>query len=333
MRAFWLTFSFREKTELIPGISEDTRRIRQLVEVVLRRADEAQQESAATFKAAEEKIEEISSYTSNGNPAPATDAEKELSSPTRTTGSRKRDSISSESNIAVRDSVEQEEFTPPEMERMAVKERQSTAGSKIESCQPPDPLPRIQTPELVKALNTAAMHGFADTTSLLLATGVDVNAYDEEFTALWRAVEACRTKTVELLLEHEADPNLPRKKGSSPLQIAVSRGQLGIVRMLVAKGADVKEPGLLHRAMNGIDEEILACLVDAGADVCALQDGKPVLFAAISWEKVGVVELLLQKGATPTAQGRDSYSPVVHAAQRNRADIVQLLLMYGRRNT
>ena len=213
-----------------------------------------------------------------------------------------------------------------EMEVSSSKETQSTDGDLH-----PEPMPRSQTPELVKALGTAAMHGFTDIVVLLLECGVDIDAYDEECTALLRAVEGRQIDTVESLLEHDANPNLPRKKGSSPLLAAAYRNQLKIVRMLLAKGADAKEPGLLFKAVHGFDAEMLVYLVDAGADINAMHDGNPKISAAISCRRVDVVEGLLQRGASPAMQGKIRYSPLADAAARNMPEMVQLLLKYGQR--
>ena len=132
------------------------------------------------------------------------------------------------------------------------------------------------------------------------------------------------------MLEHGANPDLPHKNGESVLGVAARRAGIEIVRMLVAKGADVKVPGLLHRAIGGLDGEKAACIVDAGADVNASYNGEPILFPAIWWQNPDVVDVLLRGGADPTVKNKDQYSPVVYASKRGDANVMRLLLERGR---
>lgn len=140
---------------------------------------------------------------------------------------------------------------------------------------------RIQTPELVKALGTAAQGGFADAVQLLLEPGVDVNAYDGECTALHRAVYFDRPQAVEVLLKHKANPNLLHKNGVSPLVEAARKNLAQIIRMLLNNGANAKEPGLLFNVMPRANAETFQGLVEAGADLQPLHEGLPVLNQAI----------------------------------------------------
>ena len=290
------------------------------------------------------------------------DTEQQGLQASQATGLPKEEPNTPRRDVPLRLSANTNEIMQPEMDGNPTKETQHANDDVAEGSQRPSP--RIQTPELVKALNTAAIHGSSDIVALLLSTGVDVNAYDGEDTALWSAAANGQIRIVELLLEHEADvnarvgrsstplraairtgnekvvelllekdanPNPPYKEGPSPLLDAACRRLLSIVRMLLAKGANAEEPGLLHKAMDAMDDEMLECLVCAGADITALHEGRTVLSAAVRFENVDAVECLLKRGANPTAHGTTQSSQLVDAARRNRSDIVQFLLKYGQR--
>ena len=293
----------------------------------MRRVEEVQQGSKHTFAKAEKLLEAGFADPRDANTKPDPETGGRAAATVEVVEQAKTDIDARSSGRESAPGLQREPHRKVEMEN------HSSASMIAKDSEDLALTPRIQTPELVKALGTAAMQGFTDTVALLLETGVDVDAYDGECTALWRAAERGHSEAVELLLEHKADPNLPRKKGTSPLLAAASRNHVNVVRMLIREGADATIPGLMHKAMDCMDDDMLGVLVDAGADLHAIHDGKTVLIAAIYWEKLDVVAGLLQRGASPTAQAKDGTSPLVVAASRNRSDIVQLLLRYGQRRT
>lgn len=74
---------------------------------------------------------------------------------------------------------------------------------------------------------------------ILIASGADVNANDEENignTALHRAVFTSNRRAVELLLRAGANPNLPGWMGQTALHIAQERGDPEILRLLADGG-------------------------------------------------------------------------------------------------
>ena len=71
-------------------------------------------------------------------------------------------------------------------------------------------------------------------------------------------------------------------------------------------------------------------LLDRGADVNALHDGRSLLFPAIFWHKPDLVDLL-KRGIDQTVVDSDGDSALVYALKRQgSADIVELLIEYGR---
>jgi ankyrin repeat protein len=81
---------------------------------------------------------------------------------------------------------------------------------------------------------------------MLLDLGSDVNALTKlHESALANAATAGVEESVKLLLDHGAKVNVPDDRGYSPLMYAAASEAMpaGIVRMLLAKGADTKQTG------------------------------------------------------------------------------------------
>lgn len=82
---------------------------------------------------------------------------------------------------------------------------------------------------------------------------------------------------IETLLDHGANPNYPDRAGFPSLIAALSTSRddrLEIVRLLLARGADVQQRGLndwtpLHYAVNLDDGEAIEVLLAHGADIQA----------------------------------------------------------------
>ena len=97
-------------------------------------------------------------------------------------------------------------------------------------------------------LHVAATYGSLDVVKVLLACGADVNVRQKDdygyATALQSAIVGDSslekfTAIVKLLLEHDADPNIPTKGGYSPLGTAAFRGRIDMVKLLIAHGAKI----------------------------------------------------------------------------------------------
>jgi len=107
-----------------------------------------------------------------------------------------------------------------------------------------------------KVLRFAAQSGLPTVVEVLLMTGVEINAKNEqEQTALHLAVEGGHTAVVRLLMaEGEANINAMDENYQTALHLAAERGNAAIVRLLMAEGkADVHAKDVcgetaLHRA-------------------------------------------------------------------------------------
>ena len=141
-------------------------------------------------------------------------------------------------------------------------------------------LERVQEDEL--NLYEAAALGHARRLKTILGQSrTRVNeANAEGFTPLGLAAFFGRPEAVQVMLEHGADVNLvpPSRFGNAALDAAVAGDHAGVVRALLAAGAD---PNLrseanytaLHKAAAHGNASIVRMLLDAGADPKATRDG------------------------------------------------------------
>lgn len=135
-----------------------------------------------------------------------------------------------------------------------------------------------------------------------VSRGGDVNLRDlTGKTALYHAsffaVATKQNKSVELLLKHGADPNIPDKDGRRALSIAVKSDRSELVTLLLENGGDPNLPDNLNRypllvAVKCKFLEIVDLLVQHGADV----DNSDALCIALTQQErdVRLIQNLLQ---------------------------------------
>lgn len=158
------------------------------------------------------------------------------------------------------------------------------------------------------ALQTSAAEGHDTIIEELLRRGADINACttNENFpagTALQAACEAGKLDIVELLLKHNANPDLGAGPQTCPLIAAATRGEDEIVELLVNAKADVN--------------------VFGGSEV-----GTPLTVGAAFLKKESL-ELLLKAGAGIDLKEADGDTALIAAARRGDKDCVQFLLEEG----
>ena len=176
----------------------------------------------------------------------------------------------------------------------------------------------------------AVLYSQASTLAELLKKGGDVNRRsDNNASALMWAVTSPDTTGLEktrLLLSHGADVNARSDEMRTPLLIAAGRpGGAAVVKLLLAKGAKTdpnKNPGnessaLIEAATAG-DVEIMRLLIAHGADVKAA--GQPALAMAIFNQCTKCLELLIAgkpaQAAYTGALGETAITGDVNAIRR-----------------
>ena len=155
------------------------------------------------------------------------------------------------------------------------------------------------------ALLFAARAGDAESASLLLAAGANVNdVLPDGTTALIDAAHSGQGAVAELLLEKGADPN-NGDIGYTALHAAVLRGDLGLVKALLAHGAKpnaVVTKGMSTRRANGHDYLLLKALIG----------GTPYLLAA-QYLEVEMMRALAGAGADTRLAKQDGMTPLMMA--------------------
>ncbi|HLE51571.1 MAG TPA: ankyrin repeat domain-containing protein [Anaerolineales bacterium] len=138
----------------------------------------------------------------------------------------------------------------------------------------------------------------------------------------------------------EDDPGLANAfagDGFQPLGLAAFFGQLPLVELLLAKGAEVNSASdnaqgvmPLHSAVAHRHLEIARRLVAAGADVNAKQaDDFTPLHEAAQNGQLEMAELLLEAGAQVNPRKADGKSPLGLALEYGHTQVADLLRMKG----
>jgi ankyrin repeat protein len=196
--------------------------------------------------------------------------------------------------------------------------------------------PPLSPAELKQRLFPAAQAGDTGKIEQLLASGLDVNARNEENdTPLLVAAKHGRTEAVKLLLEKGADVEARNDARMTALTAAAAKGAVDAVKALAARGADVNHKtadgsgALALAAANGHPETVQA-LLDAGADVRArTNSGKTALAVAAGAGNTAAAKLLIARGAQLDARDLDGATPLIEAARRGRSEMVGLLMSHG----
>jgi uncharacterized protein len=136
-----------------------------------------------------------------------------------------------------------------------------------------------------------------------------------------------------------ADPTLVNAwsdDGFTPLHFAAFFGHPQAVRLLAERGAPLEarstneqfalDASPLHSAAAAAEVEVCAALLDAGADVNAVQHGgfTPLLEAAANGN-AELAEMLLDRSADPTAQLDDGRDAAALARGAERPELAQRL--------
>ncbi|RFU80784.1 multiple ankyrin repeats single kh domain [Trichoderma arundinaceum] len=163
----------------------------------------------------------------------------------------------------------------------------------------------------------------------------------EQRSALEFAAEFGRVDMAKILLEKGANPNYRSMEGT-PLIYAACSGKEDIIALLINHGADVnlvadttnslRDTALCGAASSG---SLAACqlLLANGADPKYGKNMSPLLAAVASSDnypqKMQIIELLLENGDDPMAQGYRHQYPLECAVLMGNEDIVRLFLKNG----
>lgn len=168
------------------------------------------------------------------------------------------------------------------------------------------------------------------TVTELLARGFDPNTKSESGqVALFLAMRDDAPKVAAALLASPAlNVDAANATGETPLMMAALKGRLDWAKKLVERGAKVHQPGWapVHYAATGPNTELLAMLLDRGADINALAPNRntPLMMAA-RYGPENNVKLLVQRGADKKLINERNLSAADMAKTGERAWLVPLL--------
>ncbi|MCJ1462698.1 hypothetical protein MMC07_001301 [Pseudocyphellaria aurata] len=141
---------------------------------------------------------------------------------------------------------------------------------------------------------------------------------------------------VNLLLEHNADPNITTPSGMAPLHFVVEALTPTCIAPLLAHGADPlavdhnRHTTLSFAVSCHDDEAYLLPIIQAGADLEAKTNYECTpLINAVSKDRVRAVKCLLDTGADINGIGQYGQSPVQYAVEFNSHACLRLLLDRG----
>lgn len=197
-----------------------------------------------------------------------------------------------------------------------------------------------------------------------LQNGADVNLYDDDSdNVLINAAMYASVECMQLLLQHNADPNAANRFGQRPLMLCTNSldkmklllrygakindtarsgnsallmactgsGKYPAVKWLIENGADftakrwTKETALM-RAARFSDTMTINLLLDKGLDINAHPWGFTPLMIAVRLGNWDAVFCLLNRGADVNIADADNDPPVMWAAVAGHADAVKAML-------
>lgn len=192
-------------------------------------------------------------------------------------------------------------------------------------------------------LHVAAAMGQHELIPTLIQNGAELECFDnDDNSPLILAIDNQHLEAVLALCDAGADINASRSTsglGLSPLSSAVLKGDLEMVRLVLALGAnpskvDAGKWYALHFALQGAGSKgaLLDELLEAGADVNTPSQSLlyPIDVAAREGD-ASSIRKLLSRGALPDPPAEGADSPLYHAIELGSGECVTALLDAGAR--
>ncbi|XP_076154617.1 poly [ADP-ribose] polymerase tankyrase-2-like isoform X3 [Alosa pseudoharengus] len=187
-----------------------------------------------------------------------------------------------------------------------------------------------KTKDLLTPLHLAAEKSHNDVIEVLVKHGAKVNTVDPlGQTALHRAAHCGHLQTCRLLLGAGCDPLLTSRQGFSPSQLG-SHSVQEVLQEGILLGSSDTDWQLLEASKSG-DLDVVKKLCTLQNVNCRDVEGRqstPLHFAA-GYNRVGVVEYLLQHGADVHAKDKGGLVPLHNACSYGHYEVAELLVIHG----
>ncbi len=164
----------------------------------------------------------------------------------------------------------------------------------------------------------------------LIRAGVDVNALDKNGrTALTVAIQEQSAKVLPVLLNARGiNLSTPNKYGESPLMMAIISNQTALAKQLIARGAATNKGGWspLHYAATRGNVEVMRLLLarDAYIDAKAPNLATPLMMAAQFGDEAAV-RFLLSRQADPWDRDTRGHTALDYARRGGKEDSIAML--------
>ncbi|XP_069467433.1 poly [ADP-ribose] polymerase tankyrase-2 isoform X2 [Ambystoma mexicanum] len=187
-----------------------------------------------------------------------------------------------------------------------------------------------KTKDFLTPLHIASERGHNDVLEVVLKHDAKLNALDSlGQTPLHRAARCGHLQTCRLLLQSGCDPSIVSLQGFTALQIGNESVQHILQENTESSNSDTDQH-LLESAKVG-DLEVVKKLCNSQSVNCRDVEGRqstPLHFAA-GYNRVSVVEYLLQHGADVHAKDKGGLVPLHNACSYGHFEVTELLVKHG----
>jgi len=183
---------------------------------------------------------------------------------------------------------------------------------------------------------SSAPIGDLDSVKRAIEFGADVDIEVRgSSTPLLASTQAEHLEVVKILLKNKADPNKRGKGGATPLSLAVSASNKELINLLLSSGASFtrggdptyKEFSILTVALSQGNLDMVKFLIEKGADPNG-GNGLPLAFS-IMLKNIDAIKLLASKGADLNFSGKKGFRPLMTATIEGDKKVIQTLLELG----
>lgn len=185
-------------------------------------------------------------------------------------------------------------------------------------------------------LSDAVLYGDAKSVQSLIASGADVNAFDDTgMTPLMVASSEGRTAIAKLLLGAKADVNAAGQDGTTALMRAASANRRDVMQLLLSSGANVNATNaggmtaLMVAAFGGYADAVRMLLAGKADPNIADNQGRTALMAGATSGDAPTVDALLKSGANPNVSDAGHGTPMTYAAAEGQGAVMNVLQQHG----